>query len=698
MFVPVLILPTQLAKVKTEARFQAEDPWNGNRRGSFTVDTYVNTLRSIKAVSADMKEPTWAGGFHRALRSEADGLTRFLPESLIELWLTRQATSEALPGLLREIEPQLKKSDYRPLLHNGRMRAWAIIECVLCAFLVALSIVAVVHAPAPLWIGLAVVLGTAGVCWSFLYLFYFQKILRRKRQMQWLLERIHADSPGTAALLDRSAEKESAKLTAPPKTSEQPEQPARKFVFSIVPFDTDVVALLSNLRAAFPELAWEGGESVFGRIHLAGESREHPSKISVHLLCKEPPGPFTLTIRLEPTETASSEADALKARVVNALLPTAPQRPQPQPGDPFYTHGGNLERWASPPPLQPFDIPHPPRLISPQPMPLQTTVRNTTLDGKTIPTYRSKRDSIPASAESASPQPPRDFRFESMIDVPDEVQPAIEPRLRKAFPELVWEDQAENWDKIRIEGTNRETPRRVEVYIARNESPGLFRLGITVTARVEPEAERSHQAILNRVTSALIGWSQFHLPEFKDRPQAGADIDREEIVELSFPVERPQVCIHKPDADILISKILLKALSVHGGILDSRAKSPSEYPEMDLGQNLAARVRGAAARQILGQAVPFETGKDLHVPLVLVCDARFLIGELLEHGLAQVVLYGPGGRAPGRGQSISPRRIRVHYFGNRAASTVGFGYISYSAAEGEAHNLDEFLHLDWWTS
>ena len=78
-------LSTQLTKVKTEVHFQAEDPWNGNRRGSFTVDTYVNTLRSIKAVSADMKEQTWAGGFHRVLRSEADGLTRFLPESLVEL-------------------------------------------------------------------------------------------------------------------------------------------------------------------------------------------------------------------------------------------------------------------------------------------------------------------------------------------------------------------------------------------------------------------------------------------------------------------------------------------------------------------------------------------------------------------------------------------------------------------------------------
>lgn len=218
MFVPVLALPTQLTKVKTEVSFTAEDPWNGNRRGRFTVDAYVTTLRSIKAVSAEMKEPTWAGGFHRALRSEADGLTRFLPESLMELWRTKQVATEALPGLLRQMEPSLRRSDYRPMLGDRKMKAGVVFEIVCCAGLVIIAVVAVVMGQAPLWIAPAVVLGTACACGVFLYLLYFGKLFRRKRQMQWLLDRIHAGNPSPPSQPDLSAKQETPPSAIPPVT------------------------------------------------------------------------------------------------------------------------------------------------------------------------------------------------------------------------------------------------------------------------------------------------------------------------------------------------------------------------------------------------------------------------------------------------------------------------------------------------
>lgn len=220
MFVPMPALPTQLTKVKTEVSFTAEDPWNGNRRGTFTVDTYVTTLRSVKAVSADMKEPTWAGGFRRALRSEADGLTRFLPESLVELWRTKQVATEALPGLLQQMEPSLRRSDYRPMLRDRKMKVGVVFEIVCCAGLVIIAVVAVVMGQAPLWIASAVVLGTVCVCWVFLYLLYFGKLFRRRWQMQWLLDRMHAGNPSQATSLDLSAKQETLPMATPPGTSE----------------------------------------------------------------------------------------------------------------------------------------------------------------------------------------------------------------------------------------------------------------------------------------------------------------------------------------------------------------------------------------------------------------------------------------------------------------------------------------------
>ena len=117
--------------------------------------------------------------------------------------------------------------------------------------------------------------------------------------------------------------------TTPPRV---PDQPARKFVSSLVLADTNVAGLLGKLRPAFPELEWEGSDGSSGGIHLAGETTEKPSKVGVHLLCKDPPGPFTLTVRVEPTHTALAEADVLKARVEKALDCRSPASTKPNLG------------------------------------------------------------------------------------------------------------------------------------------------------------------------------------------------------------------------------------------------------------------------------------------------------------------------------------------------------------------------------
>jgi hypothetical protein len=58
-----------------------------------------------------------------SIRSEIDRADHFLPESLFELWRTGRIPPEALPRLLMAIEPRLKKSDYRAVLHDP-WRPW----------------------------------------------------------------------------------------------------------------------------------------------------------------------------------------------------------------------------------------------------------------------------------------------------------------------------------------------------------------------------------------------------------------------------------------------------------------------------------------------------------------------------------------------------------------------------------------------
>jgi hypothetical protein len=86
VFVPLFSLLVQLTRVKTELSFVAEDPWNGNRPSTFTLDDCGFTLRGAKYVPGKAGESPWRVGLHRAFRSEADGVVRFLPESQIELW------------------------------------------------------------------------------------------------------------------------------------------------------------------------------------------------------------------------------------------------------------------------------------------------------------------------------------------------------------------------------------------------------------------------------------------------------------------------------------------------------------------------------------------------------------------------------------------------------------------------------------
>ena len=172
-------------RVKTETSFIADDPWNGNRRTSYTVEAYLSVFKGSKP-----PKPKPLGALYMyGIRSDIDGVERMLPDSLSELWRTQRVPPEALPRMLKQMQPTLKKGDYRPMLGNKAQPVIMWVVIVLWAFLALVPFVISITDPAEFPLSLAVLLALAigGFGWLYVYLLFFRAKGRRTRQMEWIL-------------------------------------------------------------------------------------------------------------------------------------------------------------------------------------------------------------------------------------------------------------------------------------------------------------------------------------------------------------------------------------------------------------------------------------------------------------------------------------------------------------------------------
>jgi hypothetical protein len=183
-------------RVKTATSFTAEDPWNQGHRSSFKLEEYLLMLSG-----STVTESTKATGtdFLRAIRSEADGVERRLPDSLSELWRSKRVPAEALPRLLKEAEPSLKSGDYAVVLRNKARWLLAAINTCICMGFVVFTIVGLANADLELLPKIVAVLVLAGGCWLCLYIAYYRTWFRRKRQMKWFLERANSGDQTVAS-------------------------------------------------------------------------------------------------------------------------------------------------------------------------------------------------------------------------------------------------------------------------------------------------------------------------------------------------------------------------------------------------------------------------------------------------------------------------------------------------------------------
>jgi hypothetical protein len=114
--------------VRTAQRFAAADPWHRSAPTELSVEAYIMLDRRAQEITPLMR----AGAIEVfAVRSEIDGVARFLPDSLCHLWKSGKLPAESLPVLLHELEPGLVKTDYRPILSGKRGRLTMVIPAAL---------------------------------------------------------------------------------------------------------------------------------------------------------------------------------------------------------------------------------------------------------------------------------------------------------------------------------------------------------------------------------------------------------------------------------------------------------------------------------------------------------------------------------------------------------------------------------------
>ena len=108
--------------LQTLASFEASDPWEGNRPASFCLEDYVliaAALGPVKPLAPDSLRVKMME--HRfAVRSQPGGQPHFLPESLLNLYRSKQIPLQELPRILAGLEPGLRK----PHDYYESSRAW----------------------------------------------------------------------------------------------------------------------------------------------------------------------------------------------------------------------------------------------------------------------------------------------------------------------------------------------------------------------------------------------------------------------------------------------------------------------------------------------------------------------------------------------------------------------------------------------
>jgi hypothetical protein len=117
--------------VQALGQFTAPNPWTGNARETWTLNLYVLTSETFATsvrwqyIQKEQKRTEDAATRRARVQNgklktgqtigfeSADGRKHMLPRALVELWQAGEVADAALPGLMKQLEPEMKKSDFR---------------------------------------------------------------------------------------------------------------------------------------------------------------------------------------------------------------------------------------------------------------------------------------------------------------------------------------------------------------------------------------------------------------------------------------------------------------------------------------------------------------------------------------------------------------------------------------------------------
>jgi hypothetical protein len=186
----VLKLPKPIL-VGTGETFMAADPWNGGQSSQFTVEFYKTVPKGMgREYGARMAKLHGVDLFN--IRSSASGPSHRLPDSLTDLWRSKRVATEALPRLLHELQPSLRKYDYYRILHHRRFEWGGALYALFVFGIMILFLISFPNEAAGERLG-TLSIGLLALAILFLSFLLPRRLRNRcRRQMEWILAQENA--------------------------------------------------------------------------------------------------------------------------------------------------------------------------------------------------------------------------------------------------------------------------------------------------------------------------------------------------------------------------------------------------------------------------------------------------------------------------------------------------------------------------
>jgi hypothetical protein len=191
------VRPLPFAQTGAVGSYVGGNPWQNGRTDRFTIEVYHRSLLP-QGSAADQRQRNPSPGQlllddQLRIRFDHGNKSHRLPNSLDSLWRSGQVSTEALPQLLHDLQPQLRESDYMPMLQVVSYKWLGVIIAV--PFLALAATALILIPPGAIGIGPlsarllgAITFFLMGLGFLLGFAAYTRRLRRRRRdQARWII-------------------------------------------------------------------------------------------------------------------------------------------------------------------------------------------------------------------------------------------------------------------------------------------------------------------------------------------------------------------------------------------------------------------------------------------------------------------------------------------------------------------------------